>query len=143
MELLVRYLHSLKMYLPKAQQRDILAELSDSILSDAEEQEAALGRPLNRAEEVAVLKPYGHPLLAAGRYLPQQYLIGPALYPYYWFALKILTGILVLAHVAIAIVAGFTSENPIGVAGERSGRCFFSTGLVCRRSTTLCSAAMA
>ncbi len=121
MELLDRYLHALKTYLPKAQQRDIVAELSDSILSDVEEQEALLGRTLNRAEEVAVLKKYGHPLLAAGRYLPQQHLIGPALYPYYWFALKILTGILVLGNVAVAIVAGFTSQNPAGIAGGLVG----------------------
>ena len=92
MELLDRYLHALKTYLPKAQQRDIVAELSDNILSDVEEQEALLGRTLNRAEEVAVLRKYGHPLLAAGRYLPQQYLIGPGLYAYYWFALKVADG---------------------------------------------------
>jgi hypothetical protein len=121
MELLDRYLHALKVYLPKAQQRDIVAELSDSILSDVEEQEAALGRTLNRDEEVALLKRYGHPLVAAGRYLPQQYLIGPALYPYYWVALKALTGILVLGHVALAIVVGFTSGDPAGVAGGLIG----------------------
>jgi hypothetical protein len=121
MELLDRYLHALKIYLPKAQQHDIVAELSDNILSDVEEQEALLGRTLNQAEEVAVLKRYGHPLQAAGRFLPQQYLIGPALYPYYWFALKVLTGILVLGQIAIAIVRGFTSGNPAGVAGGLVG----------------------
>jgi hypothetical protein len=121
MELLDRYLHALKTFLPKAQERDIVAELSDSILSDVEEQEALLGRPLNRAEEVAVLKKYGHPLLAAGRYLPQQYLIGPTLYPYYLFALKALTAILVLGNVAAAIVSGFMSRNPAGVAGHLVG----------------------
>jgi hypothetical protein len=121
MELLDRYLHALKTYLPAQQQRDIVAELSDNILSDVEEQEALLGRPLNRAEEVAVLKKYGHPLLAAGRYAPHQYLIGPTLYPYYWFALKILTGFLVLGNVAVAIVSGFMSRNPAGVAGGLFG----------------------
>jgi hypothetical protein len=121
MELLDRYLHALKMYLPAQQQRDIVAELSDNILSDVEEQEARLGRPLNRAEEVAVLKKYGHPLLAAGRYAPQQYLIGPALYPYYWFALKILTGFLVLGNVALAVVSGFMSRNPAAIADDLFG----------------------
>jgi hypothetical protein len=121
MELLDRYLHALKTYLPKAQQRDIVAELSDSILSDVEEQEALLGRTLNRAEEVAVLKKYGHPLLAAGRFLPQQHLIGPALYPYYWFALKVVTAFLVLGNVAIAIVSGFMSRDPAEIAGSLVG----------------------
>jgi hypothetical protein len=48
-------------------------------------------------------------------------LIGPALYPYYWFALKILTGILVLGNVAVAIVGGFTSQNPAGIAAGLVG----------------------
>jgi hypothetical protein len=121
MQLLDRYLHALKTYLPKAQQRDIVAELSDSILSDVEEQEALLGRTLNRDEEVALLKKYGHPLLAAGRYLPQQHLIGPALYPYYWFALKIVTAFLVLGNVAVAVVSGFMSRDPAEIAGNLLG----------------------
>ena len=36
-----------------------------------------------------MLKKRGHPWLMASRYLPQQQLIGPALFPYYRQALKI------------------------------------------------------
>ena len=43
--------------------------------------------PLTEAEQSELLKQRGHPWLMASRYLPQQYLIGPALFPYYRQAL--------------------------------------------------------
>jgi hypothetical protein len=121
MEMLDRYLQALKTYLPKEQQKDILAELSDTIQSEVEEQEAALGRRLNRAEEEAVLKRFGHPLVAAGRYRPQQYLIGPIIYPYYLIALKVMASIMVLVHVIVAVVIGFRSEAPLKEGLETLG----------------------
>ena len=30
----------------------------------------------------------GRPMLVAARYLPQQYLIGPGMFPIYWYTLK-------------------------------------------------------
>ena len=48
-----------------------------------------MGRKLNEAEVEAILKQLGRPLLVANRYLPQQYLIGPVLFPIYRFVLKI------------------------------------------------------
>jgi hypothetical protein len=89
MELLDRYLKAVKFWLPKAQKQDILAELSDDLRSQIEEQESELGRPLEKAEIEAILKKAGPPMLVAGRYLPQRYLIGPALFPIYWFALRL------------------------------------------------------
>ena len=56
MELLDRYLHAVKFWLPKAQQDDIIKELSDNILSQMEDKESELGRPLNEAEQSAILK---------------------------------------------------------------------------------------
>jgi hypothetical protein len=113
MELLDRYLHALKSYLPRDQQRDILDEISDSIQSEVEERQSALGRALSPDEEAELLRRYGHPMLAAARYKPQQYLIGPALFPYYIATLKFAAGILLLLHVIIAIAMGFTSPNPV------------------------------
>jgi hypothetical protein len=113
MELLDRYLHALKSYLPKDQQRDILDEISDAIQSEAEERQNALGRALSREEEAELIKRYGHPMLAAARYKPQQYLIGPALFPYFVATLKFAAGILLLLHVIFAIAMGFTSPNPV------------------------------
>ena len=89
MEVLDRYLQAVKFWLPKEQKQDILAELSDDIQSQIEEKEEELGRPLDRAEVEAILKKGGPPLMVAGRYMPQRYLIGPALFPIYWFVLKL------------------------------------------------------
>lgn len=91
MELLDRYLQAVRFWLPRAQQDDIVAELAEDIRSQVEEQETELGRKLNEAEIEAILKQRGRPLLVANRYLPQQYLIGPVLFPIYRFVLKIVT----------------------------------------------------
>src|SRR5271165_6131818 len=77
MELIDRYLQSVRMALPKAERNDVIRELTDEILSQVEEKEAALGRPLNEDEQVDLLKQLGHPLLLAGRYRKQRYLIDP------------------------------------------------------------------
>ncbi|HEY5426493.1 MAG TPA: hypothetical protein VIJ77_08080 [Candidatus Tumulicola sp.] len=110
MELLDRYLYAVKQYLPQAQQSDIVAELSDEIQSVVEEKEAALGRPLTLDEQSAVLVNYGPPQLAAARYLKHQYLIGPAIFPYYVSTLKLVLsiaiGLEIVAAAFLAISAG-------------------------------------
>ena len=83
MDLIDRYLVAVRRQLPRHQQADIVQELADSLRSDAEDRERALGRPLTPEEQSAMLKTHGHPWLMASGYLPQQQLIGPALYPYY------------------------------------------------------------
>ena len=71
MELIDRYLQSVKWALPRKQQDDVIRELSDEILSQVEEKETALGRPLTEDEQVALLKQLGHPMLLASRYRKQ------------------------------------------------------------------------
>src|SRR5689334_2913428 len=88
MELVERYLHAVKWWLPNAQKQDIVAELSEEIRSQIEDREAELGRPLNNLEVESILKGWGSPILVAERYLPQQHLIGPALFPIYRLVLK-------------------------------------------------------
>jgi hypothetical protein len=88
MELLDRYLQAVRFWLPRAQQNDIIAELGDDLRSQIEDRESSLGRPLNEDEMAALLRQSGHPMRVAGRYLPQQSLIGPTLFPLYRFVLK-------------------------------------------------------
>lgn len=83
MELLDRYLNAVRFWLPQDQKRDIVAELSEDIHSEIDEQERDLGRPLSSDELQAMLKRRGDPLTVAQRYLPQRYLIGPKLFPVY------------------------------------------------------------
>jgi hypothetical protein len=89
MELIDRYLQAVKFWLPKQQKQDIIAELSEDIHAQIEEQESGLGRRLNDAEVEALLKQRGRPVLVANSYLPQEYLIGPVLFPIYLFVLKV------------------------------------------------------
>lgn len=89
MDLLDRYLHAVRFWLPRAQQDDITAELAEDLRSQIEEQETKLGRKLTEPEVACILKERGRPMLVANRYRPQQYLIGPALFPVYRFVLII------------------------------------------------------
>ena len=90
MELIDRYLQAVKFWLPKQEKQDIIAELSDDIYAQMEEQETQLGRKLYESDVEALLKKRGNPILVANRYLPQRYLIGPVLFPMYLFVLKIM-----------------------------------------------------
>jgi hypothetical protein len=103
MDLIDRYLAAVRRQLPPEQQDDIVQELSDSLRSDAEEREAATGRPLDEDGQAAMLKRRGHPWLMASRYLSQQYLIGPSLYPYYR---KTLAMVVFWAVLPIVLVGG-------------------------------------
>jgi hypothetical protein len=88
MDLIDRYLIAVRRQLPGHLQNDIMSELTDSLRSEAEEHERAAGRPMTEDEQAAILKKRGHPFVMASRYLPQQQLIGPALFPYYRQAVK-------------------------------------------------------
>src|ERR1051325_8904459 len=90
MELIERYLQAVKFWLPRQQKHDIIAELSEDIHSQVEEKESELGRTLSNLEVEMILKQRGRPVLVANRYQPQQYLIGPVLFPIYTFVLKMI-----------------------------------------------------
>jgi hypothetical protein len=113
MELLDRYLHAVKFWLPKAQQEDIIAELAEDLRSQIEDKEAETGRKLDEDDLVAILEQRGHPMLVASRYLPQQSLIGPAWFPVYWFVLKLVL-LWILPPVFVLIV------GPAAVLTSRS-----------------------
>jgi hypothetical protein len=88
MDLLDRYLQAVKKHLPWQRQDDILAELRANLEAQLEDKEAGLGRPLTMGEAEDWLRQIGPPRQVAARYQPQQYLIGPLLYPEYWFVLR-------------------------------------------------------
>ena len=112
MDLVDRYVYAVKRHLPASQQDDIVNELTDDILSQIKDKEEELGRPLNEAEQEAILKQYGHPYLLAMRYRPQQYLIGPALFPFYFPALKIAMGLAFAVQVIVAFSIGLAQNAP-------------------------------
>ena len=113
MELLDRYIQAVKGVLPRAQRDDIALEISDSLRSEIEDKEAELGRPLNRDEESAILKAYGHPRLVASRYGRLQYLIGPTLLPFYFYTLRIFLIIVIAAQVVLGLTIRAASNDAV------------------------------
>jgi hypothetical protein len=108
-----RYLKDVRAHLPGEQADDIVNELAENLRAQFEDREGDLGRPLTDAEQEAILKEHGNPLLVAARYRPEQasfsfgrQLIGPALFPAYTQVLTITFSVtLVLILVAALVVA--------------------------------------
>jgi len=112
MELLDRYLQAVKKHLPWQRQADILAELRANLESQLEDKESELGRPLTAAEAEAWLKQIGPPIQVAARYQPQQYLIGPSLFPIYWYVLKFASLLALHIYSVVSAILIFVGADP-------------------------------
>lgn len=135
MDLIDRYLVAVRRQLPATLQDDIVQELGDSLRSEAEEHERTTGHQLTADEQAALLKKRGHPWLMASRYLPQQQLIGPALFPYYRQALKIVVFWVVLPIVLFggAINAIYSADSSVvwgRVLGSAWNGAIYAVGIV-------------
>lgn len=135
MDLIDRYLVAVRRHLPRPLQQDIVEELSDSLRSEAEETEQHLGHALTAEEQSALLKKHGHPWLVASRYLPQQYLVGPALYPFYRQAIVIVLFWVVLPiALGVGAIAAIYSQESARVWGKALGAAWtgsiYSVGIV-------------
>jgi hypothetical protein len=115
MELLDRYLQAVKKHLPWKRQDDIIAELRANLEAQLEDKESALGRPLTQGETEDWLRQIGPPIRVAARYQPQQFLIGPALFPTYWFVLRLafMWSMIIYAIVSALQIA---TQTPNGAA---------------------------
>src|SRR5215471_17625660 len=130
MEILDRYLKAVAKALPEAQREDIIRELSEDIRSEMEDKQSELGRPLTEAEQQALLKQRGNPLLLAARYHQDdrrvafgRELIGPVLYPFY---IKVLSFNLGLTFIVIG-----TIFLALSVSGQRISFTTFLTRACC------------
>ncbi|MGD0199194.1 MAG: hypothetical protein ABSD27_00435 [Bryobacteraceae bacterium] len=129
-ELIRRYLHAVRFWLPKGQQEDILAELAEDLRSKIEDREAELGRKLDEGELVAILKQRGEPKSVAAGYLPPQYLIGPVLFPLYRFVLKLVVlWILLPLYIVVAgPIVVRTAVDPSLAGIQALWSCLMSAG---------------
>ena len=120
MELLEQYLNVIKMYLPRDQREDIINELYENLLSEIEDKEAELERPLNEDEQADIFKRHGDPHMVAKRYAPDQptftfarQLIGPESFPIYVRVLWIVLGCMVIVHASLAILGRSPGIGPV------------------------------
>lgn len=120
MDLLEDYLRAVSRLLPAAKRDDIIAELRDEILTRIETKEEELGRALTPDETEQLLRDIGHPIVVAARYRDEpQYAVGPALYPFWGFAIRlaILIQLVISALVLFGrIVGGGDIGQAIGAA---------------------------
>jgi len=121
LELVDRYLQSVRFWLPKTQRQDeILAELGEDLRSQIDAREEELTRPLSTDEVAEILKRCGPPMVVAARLGPNSHLIGPTLFPIYWFVLKMVL-FWILVPVFVFIVGPATLASTHGDWGAALG----------------------
>lgn len=111
-DLLNRYVAAVRRQLPARDAADIAAELREAVLGKIELEEGRLGRPVTRAEAMAVVKSFGSPMLVAARYTGRQHLIGPAVFPYFWPTARVVIGIVAAIALVGSLVPGVLSDEP-------------------------------
>ncbi|WGM45340.1 hypothetical protein KOAAANKH_00202 [Brevundimonas sp. NIBR10] len=122
MTLTDRYLKAVAAQLPRATRDDIIAELRDAIQTRMEDREESLGRPLTEAEKEAVLREVGHPLTVAARYgSGPQHVVGPELYPWWMFGVKVALVAMAAITVIGLVVRVFAGDM---MAGQAIGHAF-------------------
>jgi len=122
MELIERYLKTLKSGLPEAQREDIVREFSENLYAEVAEKESELGRGLTSAEIDAILQQHGNPLVIASRFREDQrsvafgrQIIGPTLFPFYMRVLSFNLGLTAIV-VLIIFAALLASGQAVGVS---------------------------
>jgi hypothetical protein len=127
MELLDRYLQAVRKYLPLRRQDDIIAELRANMESQIEDRESELGRSLTQGEFDDFLRKIGHPMVVASRYQPQQYLIGPTMFPMYLYVLRIaMLWVFIICMIVAAVVTPLTE----GTGGAVVAAVFRTPGIL-------------
>jgi len=120
MDLLERYLASVRILLPAKKRDDIVAELREALTERREERSAEVGRALTPEEDEKMLRDFGHPVVVAARYGQQQYLIGPDLFPLFFFVLRLVLAVVVAATLLTGIMSAIVSSAAVWQAVAKS-----------------------
>ena len=99
-ELIERYVHEVGQHLPRNMRDDIQLELSSLVHDALEERAADSGMAPKTKMAADILREFGKPEVIAAQYRPEQYLIGPQLFPIYKLVLTIVLVIISVVHVA-------------------------------------------
>lgn len=127
MNLIDRYVSEVGKNLPLLNGReDIEKELKSTLEDMLEDRAQSSGRVRDEALEIEVLKEYGSPQKVAQTYNPHPYLIGPKLFPFFLFVLKIVLTVvvsvmLVLAGIQAATDTPFMGADFVKIIGQGLG----------------------
>src|ERR1700761_1909171 len=111
-DLLDCYVYAVSRYLPAQRHDDLIAELAANLHAQMEDKAAELGRPLSEDEQADLLRRHGHPIMVAARYQPHRSLIGPEIFPFYWFTVKrVLPWVIGISLLVTAVTVIFGSSN--------------------------------
>ncbi len=111
------YVKAVGRKLPQSMRDDIEAELKSTLMDMLDDRAKDSGRLADEELEQELLKQYGSPDEVASKYLPEQHLISPKLYPIFWMILKIvLTVLAITTIVSIGVQIGQMGGNVPGAA---------------------------
>jgi hypothetical protein len=116
-ELIERYVNEVGQHLPRNMRQDIKMELNSLVHDALEERAADSGTEPTAEMAAAVLREMGKPEDMAASYLPEQYLIGPHLFPVYKLVLTIVLAIVGAAFI-LGMVFTFASSEPAEIGGK-------------------------
>lgn len=115
MNLIDRYVSEVGKNLPLLNGReDIEKELKSTLEDMLEDRAQSTGRTRDEALEIEVLKEYGSPQKVASTYNPHPYLIGPKIFPFYLFVMKIVLTVVVSVMLVLAGVQAVTDTPFMG-----------------------------
>src|SRR5262245_20259281 len=112
-DLLERYVQAIRLFVPRRQHADVVAEVSTDIATRMEDLQKEIGHPLTDEERVDVVRRNGHPVAAAGQYRGHERLLGPPIFPVYFNALIVGLGITIGMTLVLAL------SLPVGIDGQR------------------------
>jgi len=116
MNLIDRYVTEVGKHLPLLKGReDIEKELRSTLEDMLEDRAQQAGHPRDDAMEIELLKEYGSPQKVASTYNPHPYLIGPRLFPFFLFVLKIVITVVVFVMLGLAGVQAITDTPMMGM----------------------------
>ncbi len=116
MNLIDRYVAEVGKNLPLLKGReDIEKELRSTLEDMLEDRASTTGRMRDEAMEIELLKEYGSPQTVAATYNSHPYLIGPRLFPFFLFVLKIVITVVVFVMLGLAGVRAVTDTPMMGM----------------------------
>jgi hypothetical protein len=138
MDLIDRYVNEVGVHLPANLRADVEAELRSLLNDSLDERARGTGRAPDDELAADVVRAFGRPRDVAARYAPQaRYLIGPALYPGYLLAVRVVVAVLGVVILVLLALGQYHREGDLSLvapfvraAGSFLSGAFFNLSLL-------------